>query len=125
MERHERGKVHIVEPQDLFVPTLVDVFSEAGLFVDRVSEQIDPQILLEEQPDLLFVDSDYLDDPLRAVRLARTLAAHAFIVIYSNSRGGGSEDAFLAAGAAVVLDKSAERESIVETLRATWSLRHT
>jgi len=115
--RPERGVVHVVEPQDLFVPTLIDVFSEAGLFVDRVGERIDPQVLLEEQPDLLFVDADYLEDPLRLIRLARVLVPDARIVIYSGAAECGLHDAFLAAGASSVLAKSAERASIVQALR--------
>lgn len=115
---HARTIVHIVEPQDLFVPTLIDVFEEAGLLVDRVDEEIHPQILLEEQPDVLFVDADYLKDPLRAVRLAHVLVPAAAIFVYGGAQGRGAREAFVAAGASVVLAKSAERASIVEALRS-------
>lgn len=113
-----RAIVHVVEPQDLFVPTLIDVFQEAGLGVDRVDDDILPQVLLEEQPDLLFVDIDYLDDPLRAVRLAHVLVPGAVIFVYGGAAGSWAHDAFIAAGATIVLGKSAERALIVEALRS-------
>jgi DNA-binding NarL/FixJ family response regulator len=112
-----RGIVHVVEPQDLFVPTLIDVFQEAGLDVDRVDDEILPQVLLDEQPDLLFIDTDYLGDPLRAVRLAHVLVPGATIFVYGSTAGSRARDAFIAAGATIVLAKSAERASIVEALR--------
>lgn len=112
-----RAIVHIVEPQDLFVPTLIDVFAEAGLPVDRVDDDIHPQILLEEQPDVLFMDADYLGDPLRATRLVHVLVPEATIFVYGGASGSGAREAFIAAGASVVLEKSAERASIVEALR--------
>jgi DNA-binding NarL/FixJ family response regulator len=113
-----RAVVHVVEPQDLFVPTLIDVFQEAGFSVDRVDDDILPQILLEEQPDLLFIDADYLADPLRAVRLAHVLVPEATIFVYGGAGGSSARDAFIAAGATVVLAKSAERAFIVEALRS-------
>jgi DNA-binding NarL/FixJ family response regulator len=112
-----RAIVHIVEPQDIFVPTLIDVFEEAGLRVDRVDEEIHPQVLLEEQPDVLFIDADYLAEPLRAVRLVHVLVPEARIFVFSGVAGSGARDAFVAAGAAVVLAKSAERALVVEALR--------
>jgi DNA-binding NarL/FixJ family response regulator len=113
-----RAIVHIVEPQDLFVPTLIDVFEEAGLAVDRVDDDIHPQVLLDEQPDVLFIDADYLVDPTRAIRLAHVLVPGAKIFVYGGVGSSGARDAWIAAGASVVLAKSAERESIVEALRS-------
>ncbi|HEX8805830.1 MAG TPA: hypothetical protein VF741_02730 [Candidatus Aquilonibacter sp.] len=113
---HARATVHIVEPQDLFVPTLIEVFEEAGLHVDRVDDDIHPQVLLDAQPDVLFIDADYLVNPLRAIRLAHVLVPSAKIFVYGGV-GCNARDAWIAAGASVVLAKSAERASIVEALR--------
>jgi hypothetical protein len=113
-----RAIVHVVEPQHIFVPTLIDVFLEAGLDVDRVDDDILPQVLLDEQPDLLFIDIDYLRDPLRSVRLAHVLVPGATIFVYGSVAGSRTYDAFIAVGATIVLGKSAERASIVEALRA-------
>jgi DNA-binding NarL/FixJ family response regulator len=114
----KRRVVHIVEPQDLFVPTLVDVFQEAGLGVDRVDDEIDPQTLLDEQPDVVFIDADYLADSLRSVRLAHVLAPGATIFVYGGAQGRRAREAFIAAGASLVLGKNAERGLIVEALRS-------
>ncbi|HTZ54543.1 MAG TPA: hypothetical protein VMB20_05725 [Candidatus Acidoferrum sp.] len=116
--REGGGVVHIVEPQDLFVPTLIDVFEEAGLPVDRVDDDIHPQVLLEEQPDVVFVDADYLTDPLRSVRLAHVLAPDAVIFVYGGAEGRRAREAFIAAGASLVLAKSTGRDAIVEALRS-------
>jgi hypothetical protein len=115
---HGRDVVHMIEPQDLFVPALIDVFVEAGLSVDRVDDDIHPQILLAEQPDVLFIDADYLPDPLRGVRLAHVLVPGATIYVYGGVRGFESREAYIAAGASVVLAKSADRALIVEALRS-------
>ncbi|MGB6987175.1 MAG: hypothetical protein WBD74_14480 [Candidatus Aquilonibacter sp.] len=117
-----RAIVHVVEPQDLFVPTLIDVFIEAGLGVDRVDDDIHPQVLLEEQPNVLFIDTDYLADPLRAVRLAHVLVPGATIFVYGALTGSGAREAFIAAGASTVLAKSAERASVVEALQSVRSV---
>jgi len=115
---HGRGVVHIVEPQDLFVPTLVEVFLDAGLRVNRVDEELDPLVLLEEQPDVLFVDTDYIDDPVRAIRIAHVLVPDAVIVVYSAAVGPSTRAALIAAGASRLVAKSAERDAIVDALRA-------
>jgi len=59
-----RTVVHLIEPQHLFVPALIDVFTEAGLFVDYVGAELDPRRLLDDQPDLIFIDTDFLNEPL-------------------------------------------------------------
>lgn len=122
--RRERGVVHIIEPQQLFVPILFDVFAEADLEVARVTEEIEPQALLDSPPDLLFLDSDYLDDPFRSVRLAHVLAPDAAIVVYTDAQGPATYDAFIAAGATRVLAKSAGRGDVVKVLRGTVERRN-
>ncbi len=112
-----RTVVHLIEPQHLFVPALIDVFSEAGLFVDFVGPAIDPRRLLDDQPDLVFLDTDYLDEPLEAVRLAHVLAPNAKIFVYTGVTTDTISRAFHAAGADVVLEKSADRRTVVQSLR--------
>lgn len=113
-----RTVVHLIEPQDLFVPALVDVFNEAGLQVDAVGPAIDPRRLLDDKPDLIFFDTDFLDKPLEDVRLAHMLVPKAAIYVYASARTDAMVRAYVAAGAAVVLQKSADRRSIVQGLRA-------
>jgi DNA-binding NarL/FixJ family response regulator len=113
-----RTVVHLIEPQDLFVPALVDVFAEAGLHVDCVGPAVDPRRLLDDQPDLVFFDTDYLDKPLEDVRLAHMLVPKASIYVYATAKTETMMRAFTAAGANVVLQKSADRRQIVQGLRA-------
>lgn len=110
--------VHLIEPQDLFVPALVDVFAEAGLYVDAVGAAIDPRRLLDDQPDLIFFDTDFLDKPLEDVRLAHMLVPKAAIFVYASARTDTMVRAFTSAGADVVLQKSADRRQIVQGLRS-------
>lgn len=112
-----RTVVHLIEPQHLFVPALIDVFSEAGLFVDYVGAELDPRRLLDDQPDLVFIDTDYLSEPLESVRVSHVLVPTAQIYVYSSAATDAIVSAFTAAGADVVLEKSADRRSIVQGLR--------
>ena len=111
-----RTVVHLIEPQQLFVPALVDVFSEAGLAVDHVAAQLDPRLLLEKQPDLVFLDTDYINEPLETVRLSHVLVPQAQIFVYATAPSDTVLRAFTSAGADVVLEKSAERRAIVQAL---------
>jgi DNA-binding NarL/FixJ family response regulator len=113
-----RTVVHLIEPQDIFVPALVDVFAEAGLHVDAVGAAIDPRRLLDDQPDLIFFDTDFLEKPLEDVRLAHMLVPKAMIFVYASAKTDAMVRAFTSAGANVVLQKSADRRQIVQGLRA-------
>jgi DNA-binding NarL/FixJ family response regulator len=112
-----RAIVHLVEPQHLFVQALVDVFTEAGLNVDYVAASVDPRRTLDDRPDLIFLDTDFLTEPLESVRLIRLLAPQAVIASYTSGGRGPLHEAFISAGADVVMEKSAERRSIVQGLR--------
>ena len=112
-----RTIVHLIEPQHLFMQALVDVFAEAGLNADYVGPAIDPRRTLDDQPDLIFVDTDFVAKPHEAVRLLRALAPRADIVAYSSNAAASAKDDFKAAGATLVVDKRAERRAIVQALR--------
>lgn len=112
-----RTVVHLIEPQHLFVPALIEVFSEAGLFVDFVGAELDPRRLLDDQPDLIFLDTDFLHEPLEGIRLAHVLVPKAQIYVYSSAATDAISRAFHSAGADLVLDKSADRREIVLGLR--------
>lgn len=128
--RSEPGRtiVHLIEPQHLFVPALIETFSEAGLFVDFVSGALDPRRLLEDQPNLVFLDTDFLPEPLETVRLAHVLAPNARIFVYANATTDTMRRSFTAVGADLVLTKSAARGEIVQGLREMdrrWRLPRT
>ena len=112
-----RAVVHLIEPQKLFVQALVDVFTEAGLSVDYVAASIDPRRTLDDRPDLVFVDTDFLSEPLESVSLVRLLAPEAIIATYTSGSSATVRSAFISSGADVVIEKSAERRSVVQGLR--------
>ena len=112
-----RTVVHLIEPQHLFVPALIDVFTEAGLFVDFVGAELDPRRLLDDQPDLVFIDTDFVNEPLEVVRIAHVLVPLSQVYVYAATASETVTKTFHAAGADVVLEKSADRRAIVQGLR--------
>lgn len=119
----ERAIVHVVEPQQLFVSALSDVFTEAGLSIDYISAGIDARRVLDDRPDLIFLDTDFLPEPLEAMRLVRMLAPVAIIAAYASGTSVTLKTSYVAAGADVVIEKSAERRTIVQGLREMEHLR--
>lgn len=119
-----RTVVHLIEPQQLFVPALLDVFAEAGFTVEDVATGVDPRTMLNAQPEIVFMDTDFVDEPLENVRLVHVLCPHADIIVYSSARTEAIARAFTAAGAYAVFDKSQSREAIVEGLRSMHTTRH-
>ncbi len=115
--------VHLVEPQHLFVPALLDVFSEAGIHVDYATNSVEPRRLLDDAPDIVFIDTDFLDEPLEAVRITHVLVPNARVIVYSSAHSDVIIRAFQAAGAHRVLDKSADRPQIVRDLRSVLQER--
>jgi len=112
-----RAVVHLIEPQNLFVQALIEVFTEAGLSVDYVAPVIDPRRTLDDNPDLIFVDTDFLPEPLESVSLVRLLAPQAIIATYTSGTSETVRSAFMSSGADVIIEKSAERRSVVQGLR--------
>lgn len=112
-----RTVVHLIEPQHLFVPALLEVFTEAGLSVDFVGAEIDPRKLLDDGPDLVFLDTDFLANPLEDVRVAHVLVPKAKICVYASAPSEAISRAYIAAGAEMLLEKSADRRTIVQGLR--------
>ena len=110
--------VHLIEAQALFVPTLADVFVELGLQLSGVSNDVDLHGLLEDQPDVLFIDSDYVaQDPLRLVNLLRTVVPEAIICVYTSERESEWAKACHFAGANAVFSKNAVRGEILSGMR--------
>lgn len=115
--------VHLIEAQALFVPTLEKVFSDVGLPLSAVSSDVDLHRLLEAQPDLVFVDADYVsEEPLRLVNLLRTLVPNGIICVYTSERSTQWAKACHLAGATAVFSKNARRDEIIAGMRD--ALRH-
>ena len=111
-------KVHVIEPQELFVSSLTEVFRDLGLGVDRFSGEPNFRQLLEEPPDLIFVDVDFsAQEPLKFITLLRTLLPKTLIAVYTSMRSAEWAKACHFSGANAVLTKAADRGEIVAGLR--------
>jgi DNA-binding NarL/FixJ family response regulator len=110
--------VHLIEAQALFVPTLEEVFADVGLSLLAVSSDVDLHQLLEAQPDVVFVDADYVsEEPLRLVNLLRTLVPNGIICVYTSERSAQWAKACHLAGATAVFSKNARRSEIIGGMR--------
>lgn len=111
-------KVHVIEPQELFVNSLTEVFRDLGLDVDAFSGEANFRSLIEEPPDLLFIDVDFsAQEPLKFITLLRTLLPKALIAVYTSMRSAEWAKACHFSGANAVLTKAADRDEIVRGLR--------
>lgn len=111
-------KVHVIEPQELFVSSLTEVFEGLGLQVDRFSGEPNFRLLLEEPPDLMFIDVDFTaQEPLKFITLLRTLLPKALIAVYTSMRSAEWAKACHFSGANAVLTKAADGQEIVNGLR--------
>ena len=106
--------VYLIEAQALFVPILAEVFAEIGLELRSVATDVDMHGLLDEQPDVLFVDADFVNqEPLRLVNALRMLVPAAVICVYTSQRSPDWAKACHFAGANAVFSKNADRREIV------------
>lgn len=107
--------IHLIEAQALFVPTLEEIFFELGLEVRSISRDVDMHKLLEDQPDALFVDADFVNqEPLRLVNALRLLLPDSVIAVYTSQRSPDWAKACHFAGATAVFSKTAHRSEILE-----------
>ncbi len=111
-------KVHVIEPQELFVSSLTEVFRDLGLAVDRFSAEANFRQLLEDPPDLIFIDVDFSSqEPLKFITLLRTLLPKTLIAVYTSMRSAEWAKTCHFSGANAVLTKAADHNEIVEGLR--------
>ncbi len=110
------ASVYLIEAQALFVPTLIDVFAEAGLELRGVSGDADARSLIDAKPDVIFVDVDFLtQEPVHLVGFLRTLLPQAAIYVYTSVTSWVMSAGF--PGASAVFSKHASRQEIVAGLR--------
>jgi DNA-binding NarL/FixJ family response regulator len=107
--------IYLIEAQSLFVPVLTDVFQEAGLELRGVSSDADPRSLLDAQPDIVFIDIDYVaQEPVSLIGVLRTLLPKSAIYVYTSVASWVKERL---PGATAVFSKRQDREHIVAGLR--------
>ena len=98
--------------------SLTEVFRDLGLAVDAFSGEANFRQLIEQPPDLLFVDVDFSSqEPLKFITLVRTLLPKALIAVYTSMRSAEWAKACHFSGANAVLTKAADRDEIVRGLR--------
>lgn len=111
-------KVHVIEPQELFVHSLTEVFGDLGLEVGAFYANTNFRELIEQPPDLLFIDVDFTaQEPLKFITLLRTLLPKSLIAVYTSMRSAEWAKACHFSGANAVLTKAADRDEIVRGLR--------
>ncbi len=101
-------RAYLIEPQELFVPALLETVERAGVTVVQVSPAVDVSDLVRIQPKLLFVDIDYLAyDPIATIGTMRTVLPESLICVYTGNANAEWPAACRYAGADGVLFKSA------------------
>lgn len=110
------ASIYLIEAQSLFVPALEEVFQEVGLELRGVSRDADPRVLLDAQPDVVFIDIDYVtQDPLYLVGVLRTLLPKAAIFVYTSVAKWVNAQRL--PGATTVISKHDDRMQIIAELR--------
>ena len=105
--------VFVVEPQELFVDRLRQVLTQAGLDVIGVSVDINLGAIVASEPNVVFLDADFLgDDPRNAVREINGVAEGATICVYTQGRGENL------VGSCCVLSKGSTEDELLHALRA-------
>jgi DNA-binding NarL/FixJ family response regulator len=113
-----KSRVFLVEAQSLFVPALIEVMTEAGLELLGVSDDADATTLLEAQPDVVFVDIDFLaQEPVRLISVLHSMLPQAAIYVYTSISTWIKNCSF--PGAAAVFSKHADHQQLVDGLRAS------
>ncbi len=98
--------------------SLTEVFSDLGLQVDAFYGETNFRRLIEEPPELIFIDIDFsAQEPLKFITLLRTLLPKALIAVYTSMRSAEWAKACHFSGANAVLTKAADRDEIVRGLR--------
>ncbi len=98
--------------------SITEVFQELGLDLHGFSAEANFRQLIEDPPDLLFIDVDFSSqEPLKFITLLRTLLPKTLIAVYTSMRSVEWAKACHFSGANAVLTKAADREEIVMGLR--------
>lgn len=108
-------RTYVVEPQQIFIPSLLELLQEAGLSVVRISEALDPMDVVRAHPALLFCDDDTLDEQTtRSLHFLIDSFPKLGICLYSRTQIG---DARLAPSNRVLhIEKSASGEAMRSVL---------
>lgn len=110
---------YLIEPQKLFLPALTAFLESVGLKVEKTSSHVDLRDLVSEQPQLIFMDLDFVDgEPLETISIIRAVLPLATICVYTSVKGGVTwPKACHYAGANAVFSKSAQEDEVLAGLK--------
>jgi hypothetical protein len=57
-------RTYVVEPQQIFVPSLLELLQESGCSIVRVQNALDPLDVARARPQILFLDVDSMDEAM-------------------------------------------------------------
>ena len=79
-------RTYVIEPQQIFVPSLLQLLQKTGLSIVRVRNVLEPPDVLGVQPQLLFCDDDIVAaETMRALRFLLDAMPQLSVCLYSRS----------------------------------------
>ncbi len=110
-------RTYVVEPQQIFVPSLLQLLQESGLSIVRVCDVLDPLDVLRIRPQMLFCDCDAMDDQIvQGMQFLFDSMPELDVCIYSRTQPSGSRMRMRAQTRLLHLEKSASHEALVSAL---------
>ncbi len=110
-------RTYVVEPQQIFVPSLIKLLQESGLSIVRVTNALDPLDVARIRPAMLFCDGDPLEEKtIRTLRfLHDSIPELQIVCLYS--RAAPTDAGLRDCSRLVHLDKKAGGETLLATLQ--------
>ncbi|HEY9084798.1 MAG TPA: hypothetical protein VIN40_02515 [Candidatus Tyrphobacter sp.] len=110
-------RTYVVEPQQIFVPSLLQLLQESGLSIVRVHDVLDPLDVLRMRPQVLFCDCDAMDDQiLQGLQFLFDSMPELDVCIYSRAEPSHPRMRMLAPTRLLHLEKSASHDELVRAL---------
>lgn len=108
-------RTYVVEPQQIFVPSLLQLLQESGCSIVRVQNELDPLDVVRAGPQLLFFDGDTMDEvTLRGLQFLVDSMPELGLCFYA--RTPPEDLAFRGSGRVLHLEKSASHEALAGAL---------
>ena len=83
-------RTYVVEPQQIFVPSLLQLLQESGCSIVRVQNALDPLDVVRARPQMLFFDGDSMDETsLRGLQFLVDSMPELGVCIYARSAPTG------------------------------------
>ncbi len=108
-------RTYVVEPQQIFQPSLLELLRESGCSIVRVQERLDPLDVVRTHPELLFFDDENIDEHTkRSLQFLVDSMPNLRLCIYAH---GPLRDLRTHTSTQVLhLEKSAEHEALLGAL---------